>query len=79
MLIPGIPDTDLELLHWNHGGGRCTVGIRHKPSGITVERECPPDVPVRLCYAAALAQLVRELRQRGLIADGTGRPSRRGH
>jgi hypothetical protein len=72
MLIPGIPDADLERLHWRHGGGRSTAGIRHKPSGITVERECPPDVPVRRCYEAVLVQLVRELRERGLIADDAG-------
>jgi hypothetical protein len=69
MLIPGIPVADLERIHWRHGGGRGTVGFRHKPSGITVERECPSDVPVRCCDEAALAQLVRELRERGLLAD----------
>jgi hypothetical protein len=65
MLIPGIPDADLERLHWHHGGGRGTAGFRHKP-------ECPPGVPVRRCYEAALAQLVRELRERALLADGAG-------
>jgi hypothetical protein len=36
MLIPVIPDADLERLYWNSGGGRGAAGYRHAPSGITV-------------------------------------------
>jgi hypothetical protein len=46
MLIPGVPDNELELLHWNYGGGRGAVGLRHTPSGITVYRECLPNTCV---------------------------------
>jgi hypothetical protein len=68
MLIPGVPDEDLERLHWNHGGGRGAAGYRHVPSGITVARECLPDVPTRLFYEEALAELEQELRERGLLS-----------
>jgi hypothetical protein len=73
MLIPGIPDEDLERLHWNYGGGRGAAGYRHIPSGITVARECPPGVPTRHVYEAALAELQRKLREQGLLSNGGGK------
>ena len=72
MLIPGIPDEDLERLHWNCDGGRGAAGYRHVPSGITVARECLPDVPTGQFYEAALAELKRELGKLGLLSDGVG-------
>src|SRR5262249_36911054 len=67
MTIPGVPDEDLLRLHWNYGGGRGAVGYRHIPSGITVARDCLPDVPTRQFYEEALAELERQLRERGLL------------
>jgi hypothetical protein len=40
MVIPGVSDTDLEHLHWNYGGSKGALGLRHVPSGITVSRHC---------------------------------------
>lgn len=72
MLIPGVPDEDLERLHWNDGGGRGAAGYRHVPSGITVARECLPDIPTRHFYEEALAELERMLRERGLVSSNGG-------
>jgi hypothetical protein len=69
MLIPGIPDQDLERIHWRYGGGRGAAGYRHLPSGITVTRECPPTVSVRRVYTELLAELERVLREQGLISS----------
>jgi hypothetical protein len=69
MLIPGIPDEELERLHYNYGGGRGAAGYRHIPSGITVVRESPPDAPTQQIYEEAMAELERELRRRDLITD----------
>jgi hypothetical protein len=65
--IPGVPDEDLERIHFNYGGGRGAGGFRHLPSGITVIRECPPTVPARRKYDEATAELERLLREQGLI------------
>jgi hypothetical protein len=62
MLIPGVPDNELERLHWNYGGGRGAIGLRHKPSGITVCRECLPDVPVSQLAEQLKAELEDKLR-----------------
>jgi hypothetical protein len=70
MLIPGIPDEELEELHWNYGGGRGAAGYRHVPSGITVTRECLPDAPTRHAYEAALAELEHALREQGFLSNG---------
>lgn len=67
-LIVGVPNADLEIIHWNYGGGgRGAVGIRHVPSGITAVRECL-ELPVRHYRDEALAELERELRQQHLLA-----------
>jgi hypothetical protein len=68
MLIPGVPEEDLERLHWNYGG-RGAAGYRHVPSGITGARECLPNIPARYVYGEALAELERELRERGFLAS----------
>jgi hypothetical protein len=69
MLIPGVPEEDLERLHWNYGGGRGAVGYRHIPSGITVARECSPDVPNSFFDREALTELVRVLLEHNLIRE----------
>ena len=69
MLIPGIPNEDLERLHWNHGGGLGAAGYRHVPSRLTVTRECLPDIPTRRFYDEALAELEWQLRQRGILSN----------
>jgi hypothetical protein len=68
MLIAGIPDADLERIHWRYGGGRGAVGYRHVPSGITAVRECL-DLPVRHYCAEALTELERKLREQGLLPN----------
>jgi hypothetical protein len=72
MLILGIPDEDLERLHWNYGGGRGAAGYHHVPTGITVAREGLREVSTLHIYEAALAELKRELRKRGLLSNGGG-------
>ncbi len=67
MRIPGVSDDHLERSHWNLGGGRGALGYRHQPSGISVYRECPAEVPVRVVDAELLFILQEELRSRGLI------------
>jgi hypothetical protein len=68
----GVPNNDLERLHWNYGNGRGAAGYRHVPSGITVARECLPDIPVRYVYDEVLADLERELRKQGLLPNSDG-------
>jgi hypothetical protein len=65
--IPGIPDDEIERLHWNFGGGKGTIGFRHVPSGITVHRECPPGVPLAVVQNEVLAEFVKRLCSAGLI------------
>jgi hypothetical protein len=64
MIISGIPDSHLERIHWNYGGGRGAIGLRHLPSGIIVTREClPNDSTLKLAK-----ELVVELREKLLQA-----------
>jgi hypothetical protein len=72
MLIRGVPDEDLTRLHWNYGGGRGAAGYRHVPSGITVAREYLPGVPAWPFYEEALAELERQLCERGLLSKSGG-------
>jgi hypothetical protein len=67
MRIPGVPDEHLERNHWNLGGGRGALGYRHQPSGTSVYRECPAQVPVQVVDAELLFELQEELRTRGLL------------
>jgi hypothetical protein len=67
MLINGIPDSDLALIHWRGRGGKGELGIRHTPSGITVTRECPPDMPVLKVREALLDDLEVQLRREGIL------------
>jgi hypothetical protein len=66
MLIDGVDDEQLERLHWNLGGGRGILGIRHVPSGISVSRECPPKVPVRQFMEELVGELREQLKQAGV-------------
>jgi len=69
MLVLGVPDSELEWLHWNVGRGRGSLGLRHIPSGITVSGECFPDVPVSQIMQGLAAELHQKLRSTGLIAE----------
>lgn len=55
----------------NYGGGRGAVGYRHVPSGITVGRECPPNVPIRQVGKEARAEFIQVLRERGISRGGS--------
>jgi hypothetical protein len=68
MLIPGIPDSHLERLHWNYGGGRGAHGLRHLPSGITVSRESVPGIPSWQTMPELAADLQAKLSRAGIIA-----------
>jgi len=70
-LVPGIPNEEVHLMHWNYGGGRGATGYRHVPSGITVGRECPPNVPIRQVDKEALAEFIQVLRERGISRGGS--------
>ena len=74
MLIPGIPDDELERLHWNSGRGRGAAGYRHLPSGITVARELIPDVPVLEQDQELLAELKEKLWSAGLLGGEASHP-----
>lgn len=65
MPIPGIPDNQLEHLHWNYSNGRGAVGLRHLPSGITVSRECLPDTSVWQVMQELEAELKEALQRAG--------------
>jgi hypothetical protein len=67
MRIPGVADTDLVQMHWNYGGGRGAIAHRHVPSGITVRRECPPDVSVHQLDSELLVELTDKLRAAGIL------------
>jgi hypothetical protein len=65
-MIAGVPHSELEQLHWNHGGGRGALGLRHLPYGIAVVRECPPGVPVLRVIRELEAELKERLRHGGV-------------
>ncbi|GEM_PF-6511245 len=69
MLIPGIPEMELERLHYILGGGRYALALRHIPSGIFAEREFPPNVAVRQVQQELTVELEEKLRRAGLIAS----------
>jgi hypothetical protein len=64
--IAGLPDNQLERIHWNYGGGRGALGYRHLPSGITVIRECSA-VPVVQVEEQLRAELKERLQSAGLL------------
>lgn len=68
-MIPGIPENELEQLHWNFGGGRGALGLRHIPSGISVERECPPNVTLFQVLHELTLELQEKLGQAGFMAS----------
>jgi hypothetical protein len=71
MLIPDVPDSHLEWIHWNYGGGRGAHGLRHLPSGITVGCESVPNVPVGQTMQEVAAVLQAKLLGAGIIAPGS--------
>jgi hypothetical protein len=78
MLIPGVPDSHLERLHWNYGSGRGARSLRHLPSGITADRESVPGVPVWQTMQELATDLQAKLRRAGIIAPGS-QPSSKAH
>jgi hypothetical protein len=70
--MPGIPDDELVRLHWNHGRGEgSSVGLRHRPSGITVTRECAPNAHVHEIAQELIVELSDKLRTAGLVSPDT--------
>jgi hypothetical protein len=67
MRIDGVPDYEMERFHWNNGHGKGAIGLRHKPSGITVTRECPSDVPVLRLEEELWVELKVKLEAAGVI------------
>jgi len=68
MRIPGIPDEELERIHWWYGPGKgSAVAYRHVPSGIQVARERPPEAPLQRFDEELLAELTQALREHGLL------------
>lgn len=67
MIMPGIPDEHLARHHWRGGGGRGSIGYTHRPSGISVSRECSAGVSVHAIDAELLIELREALRSRGIL------------
>ena len=67
MSISGIPEEHLARTHWRHGGGRGALGYVHRPTGISVYRECSPGVSVHAIDAELLTELREALRSRGIL------------
>ena len=65
VVIAGVPEIEVERLHWNYGGGRGAVGLHHRPSGVTVARECPPDTPSWQLLQELEVELAAKLRNHG--------------
>lgn len=62
MLIPGIPDKHLELVHTNVKPGKGgELALKHIPSGITVGGALPPKAKVHQHYKQLLAELAEKL------------------
>jgi hypothetical protein len=72
MPVPGVPDSQLERLHWSYGGGRGALGLRHRPSGVVVAREYPPDVPAWRVMQELEAELKEKLWNDGVILNEPG-------
>jgi len=68
MVIPGVPDDQLERLHLYLGPGKgSTYAYKHLPSGITVCAAKPPQVKVHLFHQQLIAELTAKLRAAGVL------------
>lgn len=65
MTTHGSPEEELEWHHYNLGGGRGSLQVRHIPSGISVQADCG-DTPV----FKTIEQLLEELQRRVANARG---------
>ncbi len=71
MSISGVPDEHLERHHWKGSEGRGALGYLHRPTGISVYRECSPGVSVHAIDAELLIELREALRSRGILPPDT--------
>jgi hypothetical protein len=70
MLEPGIPDDQIERIHWWLGPGNGSeYAYRHLPSGITVGGSCPPQMTVLQFDQQLFAELVEKLKTAGIIKE----------
>jgi hypothetical protein len=68
MVIPGIPDDQLERLHWYLGPGKGNeYAYRHIPSGIMVGGTCPPQMKILQFDQQLIAELKEKLTVAGII------------
>jgi hypothetical protein len=74
VLIPGIPDHDIERSHWYSGPGKCgEYAYKHVPSGIMVVGACPPQRTVIEFDRQLFAEFVEKLKAAGILKeDSTG-------
>ncbi len=67
-MIHGIPDKDLERIHWYLGPGKGSeYGYKHIPSGIMVHGLKPPDMTTHEFDRQLFAEFVEKLRAAGII------------
>ena len=68
MVIPGIPDDDLEQLHWYLGPGKASeYAYKHIPSGIFAGGTKPPDMKIHEFDLHLIAELTAKLKAAGII------------
>jgi hypothetical protein len=68
MILPEIPDDDLERLHWYLGPGKGSeYAYKHVPSGIMVGGTKPTDMKIHEFDQLLIAGLRAKLKAAGLI------------
>jgi hypothetical protein len=68
MIIPGIPDDQLERNHCYKGpskGGECA--LKHLPSGIIAGGPKPPEMTIHQFNRQLIAELTMKLKAAGII------------
>ena len=73
MVVPQIPDDDLERFHLYLGPGKGSeYAYKHLPSGIMVGGTKPPEMKIHEFDQQLLAELTAKLRAAGLITGTQG-------
>ncbi len=69
MMIHGIPEDQLERIHWYHGPGKgSSYAYKHLPSGIVAGGRKPPAMKTHEFDRQLLAELVEKLKAAGILS-----------
>jgi hypothetical protein len=70
VLIHGIPNDDIERIHWWLGPGKGSeCGYKHLPSGIMVRGARPPDMSAHQFDRRLFAEFLEKLKAAGIVKN----------